>query len=809
MVTNNYDFKTITRLKMLCMKVLPAVYGDALSYEEQVCKVTEKINQLVDTINYLPDYIVEVVKELIEAAGLEDIIKQVLADLYFIDVKNPPAPFVAAKGDGNTNDTAAIQALINYASLQRSYLFFPAGNYLVNGLTAVENVSLIGLDRYSTTITLEPESNRDLITGSVKYASIANITLNANMNGQSENCCCLNATVENALIDFVIFKNGYDSVVIENNDEFEGLCWLFDGIQHNAITLNGKGGIISNVIFKNASQLSSNTLMVINGGNKISGIFSNVKIPNGAIISGEGTEINGTILNAITPITGGLGNYVNIETNSGAIVYRGNETSNYEDISITANNINKNVIGVQTVKADSYTETIENTKTTTAAAVNENVTGAKTVKADSYTETIENTKTTTAAAVNENVTGAKTVKADSYSEDINHKKSINAEDIILNPVNPLTYKTPTKLNDYFNTVPFKDSTGTTYQVLVDGEKDIPDYEPDSLDNNIMTFTGFNKAWQIMKVKQAVVMSKSIRQAYTTSVTSGETHFNVSASQSFPLDFPVANPSVAGGMESQLGYPTSLNISNSVLTYRVTSTKPLTDVSMTTRIIVSGNHATPPVNPKYDVLPKASEALNTIKTYLTARESGRKFAYGANFTYNGGKDVVNNADGAAMMECDTLVLMALMGINYSQSPYANTTPNYKFQFTNLTINPNNYTWVLPLQNNEIYGGRLTSTSTMNWYFWNQDLVFNSLALVSTGDVAIFRRANTTTFDNVGHCGMIELVNENNVFVPYVIHFSVAAYSGEVLLARVPLTQFYIDNQGRYKPEDTYFVRPNYA
>lgn len=347
MVTNNYDFKTVSRLRMLCMKVLPTVYGDALSYEEQVCKVTEKINQLVDTVNTLPDYIVEVVKELIENAGLEDIVKQVLADLYFINVKNPPAPLMAAKGDGDTNDTAAIQAIINYAANMKKYLFFPAGNYLVNGITAVDDVSLIGMDRYSTIITLAPMSNRDLITGFIENCTISDLTLNANMNGQTTNCSCLHATVENALIESVIFKNGYDSVIIENTNEFEGSYWAFDGIQHNALTLNGDGGVISNVIFKNTSQLSANTLMIINGNNKISGIFSNVNIPKGVVLTSEGATVEGTILNATTTISGGTGNYINIIDSNGATIYSpdviSNLTNKTENISntktVNANNI--------------------------------------------------------------------------------------------------------------------------------------------------------------------------------------------------------------------------------------------------------------------------------------------------------------------------------------------------------------------------------------------------------------------------------------------------------------------------------------
>lgn len=435
MVTNNYDFKTITRLRMLCMKVLPTVYGDALSYEEQVCKVTEKINQLVDTVNELPDYIIEVVKELIKNAGLENIVKQVLAEMYFINVKNPPAPYVAAKGDGTTNDTDAIQALINYAALQRSYLFFPAGNYLVNGLTMVENVSLVGLDRYTTIITLAPNSNHDLITGFVKNATMSNLTLNANMNGQTANCSCLNTTVENALIDFMIFKNGYDSVVIENTNEFEGAYLMFDGIQHNALTLNGDGAVISNVIFKNASQLSSNALAVINGNNKITGIFSNVSIPNGVVISASGATVEGTILNAVTTITGGNGNYVKIKDLTGINKYGTNDT-----------------------------ETFTGNKTTSAVAA---------------TEIYSGNKTTTAANDTENITTT---------------KEINATDITLNPTNPLGYKAPVVLNRKFKSVPFKNNN-VEYNVLVENDvepdfKNVLDYgaKGDGVTNDSEAFT---------------------------------------------------------------------------------------------------------------------------------------------------------------------------------------------------------------------------------------------------------------------------------------------------------------------------------
>ncbi len=335
MVNNDSNFKSIELLRCWCMKSLPTVFSDALSYNQQVCLLTKAINDMTNTINGLPDYIIELVKELLNQLNLEEIVKEVLADLYFLNVKNPPNNMTAAVGDGVTDDTAAIQAMINYTGVQRKYLFFPAGNYLVTGLTAVENVSLIGLDRYLSIITLAPDSNRDLITGFVKNISISNLTLNANMNGQTSNCSCLNATVENALIDFVIFRNGYDSVVIENTNEFEGAYWLFDGIQHNALTLNGDGAVIYNVIFKNASQLSANALAVINGNNKISGIYSNATIPNGVVITASGASVEGTILNAKNTITGGTGNYINIVDEKGTEIFSSNVIENIAAIKET------------------------------------------------------------------------------------------------------------------------------------------------------------------------------------------------------------------------------------------------------------------------------------------------------------------------------------------------------------------------------------------------------------------------------------------------------------------------------------------
>ena len=426
MVNNTLDFKSFTRLRMFCMKVLPTVYSDSLSYDEQVCKLTKRINDLSEVVGGLPDYIEEIVKEVIEGVGLENIVKQILSTLFFIDVKNPPNGMAPARGDGITSDTTALQALIVYASQNNATLFFPKGIYLVSGLILSENVSMVGLDRYNTTILLAGGSNKTLITGTIENGTISNLTFNANMPAQTSNISCASISAENCLFDNVIFKNGYDSFISDVNTTMTMNEILFDGIQHNGLTINGDNSHISNVQFKNVSQLNGNTLLAVSGNeNDIKNIYSTDSVVNGIVITGADNVICGTIRNAKTLITGATGNTVDLVSNTGHEVFNINNTMH------VSGNDSKYVGGSSsTTITNGYTETITGVKI-------ENITGSK-------NETISENKTT-------KVTG--TIDQ-------------SAQDIKLNPVNPLTYGVVNPYNAFFNTVTFKDKNNNPYDVLV-------------------------------------------------------------------------------------------------------------------------------------------------------------------------------------------------------------------------------------------------------------------------------------------------------------------------------------------------------
>ena len=168
-------FKPVEYVKGWCYHVLPLVYDDSLSYEEQICKLTNAVNQCITNINNLPEIVEEAVREFVETQGLENIVRDVFAELVFINVKNPPENMTAAKGDSLTDDTETLQNLINYAGNNNGILFFPAGNYMVKSLTLPNNVTLMGYDRYKTSLVLIGGTNASMFTGNISNCTIANM----------------------------------------------------------------------------------------------------------------------------------------------------------------------------------------------------------------------------------------------------------------------------------------------------------------------------------------------------------------------------------------------------------------------------------------------------------------------------------------------------------------------------------------------------------------------------------------------------------------------------------------------------------
>lgn len=67
----------IVKLRFWCHKVMPLVYDDSLSYYEVICKVAKKLNEVIETVDKLPDYIAE----LISDERLREIMQTILNNL--------------------------------------------------------------------------------------------------------------------------------------------------------------------------------------------------------------------------------------------------------------------------------------------------------------------------------------------------------------------------------------------------------------------------------------------------------------------------------------------------------------------------------------------------------------------------------------------------------------------------------------------------------------------------------------------------------------------------------------------------------
>lgn len=448
MITTS-NFQSIRLLRNWCMLTLPTVFNDALSYNEQVCKLTEALNQQGEIIKGLPEYIEQIVKELLEQAGLEDIVKQVLADYFFINVKNPPAPLAPAIGDGVADDTVAIQAMINYVAGKPNYLFFPAGTYSVQGLTMVDGVSLIGLDRFRTILMLRAASNKDLLTGDLGNCTIANIMLNANMPGQTANCSVYSGNVNDMLIGNVIFKNGYNMLSLDVDGTVQIDNVVFDGVQGNGLSLGGTKTMINNIEFVRNSALNAGTLLTISGNNNmVTSLLNTEFATNGVVLNGSDNIVEGWVSGTTTPLTDtGAGNKVSLYTGVDKIVKTGNliesETGN-RTIDV-GGQVKETITGSETKNiGGSYTEVVIGSHAVTTG--------------EDYTINGHNISLTASETSNLN--------GNNISLTASQKTTINGLDVVLNPTNPLTYKTPTSLDENFKSVKMKDIDGIEYDVLV-------------------------------------------------------------------------------------------------------------------------------------------------------------------------------------------------------------------------------------------------------------------------------------------------------------------------------------------------------
>lgn len=315
----------------------------------------------------------------------------------------------------------------------------------------------------------------------------------------------------------------------------------------------------------------------------------------------------------------------------------------------------------------------------------------------------------------------------------------------------------------------------------------------------------------------------------------------------PLDMPVKFPAISGSIDKDnASIVRSNSASSGTITngtrarFRVFSPTMLpTPYNFVVRLIVASRRRKPPEAPPFREINSSGDKNNNLgvlgiaKSYLNARvNSGRKYSYGKNWTYSVDKHV-NDSEGRALMECDTLITMVMLGIPYSASPYAHGRISNGYGPSDLLYykdegrygdpesgevavfkaNPTNeYPWANSnaswiIKTNDKYtnalGKLITNTSAQNWWGWDNYCIFSNKKYVRKGDLAIFRRSDSRGFDNIGHIGVIDIVDGELS----VIHVTIPEYTDGNIIVKEKLTLDEFYSRGRYDEEDTYFLRPN--
>ena len=473
--------------------VLPTVYSDALSYGEQLDKFCYQLNQLIENNNILPDFIAEMIKEYIDSGAIGEVVRDILAN-YILNVKYPPKGITPAVGDGSADDTEAIQGCIDYAAENGGVVYFPYGSYLTQPLTMKDGVSLFGFDRYSTKIVLKGGATKPLIGGTVADLSITNLTLDGNSGIQVNDVNVVTIMATNVLLNNLIIKDGYTLVnYVGTGGHFQINNTVFGNAVEKCLLTAGNANVqCENVLFNQLSAVGGISVMEIdtNGG------FFNVKsiatCNQCIVINGNNNKISAIVENATTPVVdNGLHNNTEIFGISNKEFYSGDA---YKEIN---GNYSKHVGGVYTKTVDGISnESVDEKNTVVTGATTETYIGDRTVTNNNFTENTNGKKVYNFGSEVKTVSGnSETNVTGDCIETVNNKNintpneyRVNSRDFIIKSEEPLTYKTPTVLNDYFKCVPFKDYNDDIYYVLVRG--DIENFEKITGVNNFKTVFDF-------------------------------------------------------------------------------------------------------------------------------------------------------------------------------------------------------------------------------------------------------------------------------------------------------------------------------
>ena len=294
------NFKPVAQMRYYCYNILPLVYDDSLSYLENLCKVTKKLNDIIENVNNIPQYIEKLIREYITTGEFETILKTLLGD-FIVNVKYPPEGITPATGDGTADDTQTFQDCIDYAfNNSGKVVLVPDGDYLVSSITMKNGVSLVGVDRYTTRLVQKGGATSPLIGTEADSISIQNLTLDGNYETQINDIEMVSLTGSDYLIADCILTDGNKLLTLNISDSHTQISnVVFDqaGVYHLSISGDGYANI-TNIV---TGQLSENagvySVVINNDFNYVENATIETS-KNGITVNGNNNYFSGVINNS-------------------------------------------------------------------------------------------------------------------------------------------------------------------------------------------------------------------------------------------------------------------------------------------------------------------------------------------------------------------------------------------------------------------------------------------------------------------------------------------------------------------------------
>ena len=88
---------TFEHIRFWCFKVLPLVYDDSLSYYEVLCKMRDKLNEMIDSMADLNETVKEIQAAIaqiqkwiddFDTSFIEKLVREYLATMIFVEINN-------------------------------------------------------------------------------------------------------------------------------------------------------------------------------------------------------------------------------------------------------------------------------------------------------------------------------------------------------------------------------------------------------------------------------------------------------------------------------------------------------------------------------------------------------------------------------------------------------------------------------------------------------------------------------------------------------------------------------------------------